>query len=630
MYSNVEMPRLQARKVEPIEYSKDIVLSDPLLSLVTVGLLSIGCQYFAYKIRLPAILPLLIVGIVIGPVFGVLNADDLFGDLLFPVVSLSVAIILFEGSLTLRFNDIAGHGNMVRNLCSIGVLVTWLVAATAAHYSLDLTWQLSFLFGALVTVTGPTVIVPMLRTVRPKTNLANILRWEGIIIDPIGALLAVLVFEFIVASQETAITHTLIAFGKTIGIGSVLGLASGYLLGISIRKELIPHYLLNTAVLTIILGVFAASNYVAHESGLLAVTITGMVLANMKDVDVEDILEFKETLSVLLISGLFILLATRLNLQSVIDVGWGSIIVLAAIMFVARPLAVLASSVGTGLKLNELALLSWIAPRGIVAAAVSALFSLKLEDIGYEGAGIVVPIVFMVIIATVVVQSLTSRTVASLLGVRAPAPTGYLLFGSSKFNRLLACEMINQKLDVTIADTNWDAISEARMAHIPVYFGNPMSDHAARHLDIATFGTVLIMSPYKQLNPLIAYHFEYTLGKDKVWSLTNNEQSARPSHQVSEQYAKKLTLFDEGVTYGYLASAIARGATVKTTRLTEEFTYKQYEQQYGLRATPLIAINSEGKSFTFVNGNSLEPKANWRVISLIEPEHALAENEALG
>ena len=364
-------------------------MSDPLLSLVAVGLLSITCQYLAYKVRLPAILPLLIVGILVGPVFGVLNADDLFGDLLFPVVSLSVAIILFEGSLTLKFSDIAGHGNMVRNLCSVGVVVTWLVAATAAHYSLDLTWQLSFLFGAIVTVTGPTVIVPMLRTVRPKTNLANILRWEGIVIDPIGALLAVLVFEFIVASQETAITHTLIAFGKTIGIGSVLGLASGYLLGLSIRKDWIPHYLLNTAVLTVILGVFAASNYVAHESGLLAVTISGMVLANMKDVDVEDILEFKETLSVLLISGLFILLATRLNLQSVVDVGWGSIVVLAAIMFVARPLSVLASSVGTGLKLNELALLSWIAPRGIVAAAVSALFSLKLEEIGYEGAGTV-------------------------------------------------------------------------------------------------------------------------------------------------------------------------------------------------------------------------------------------------
>jgi len=571
-------------------------------------------------VRLPAILPLLIVGILVGPVWGVLDADALFGNLLFPVVSLSVAIILFEGSLTLKFRDIAGHGNMVRNLCSIGVVVTWGIAAVAAHYSLNISWQLAFLFGAIVTVTGPTVIVPMLRTVRPKTNLANILRWEGIVIDPIGALLAVLVFEFIVASQGNAISHTFIMFGKTIGIGVVLGLGSGYLLGLSIRKDWIPHYLLNTAVLTIILGVFAASNYVAHESGLLAVTITGMVLANMKNVDVEDILEFKETLSVLLISGLFILLATRLNLQSVIDVGWGAIIILIAIMFVARPLAVIASSIGTGLKWNELALLSWIAPRGIVAAAVSALFSLKLEEIGYEGAGIIVPMVFLVIIATVVVQSLTSRSVASLLKVRAPAPTGYLIFGGSKFNRLLACEMLNQDIAVTIADTNWDAIREARMMDIPVYFGNPMSDHAARHLDIATFGTVLIMSPYKQLNPLISYHFEYTQGKDKVWSLTSNEQATRPSHQVSEQYAKKLTLFDEGVTYGYLASAVSKGASVKTTRLTDEFSFEDYNDKYNDRATPLLAINKEGKSYTFINGNSIEPKSGWRIISLVLPE----------
>lgn len=597
-------------------------MSDPLLSLVAVGLLSISCQYLAYKVRLPAILPLLIVGILVGPVFGVLNADALFGDLLFPVVSLSVAIILFEGALTLKFKDIAGHGNMVRNLCSVGVLVTWLIAAVAAHYSLALSWQLSFLFGAIVTVTGPTVIVPMLRTVRPQSKLANILRWEGIVIDPIGALLAVLVFEFIVASQGEAISHTFIAFGKTIGIGFALGLASGYLLGLSIRNNWIPHYLLNTAVLTIILGVFAASNYVAHESGLLAVTITGMVLANMKNVDVEDILEFKETLSVLLISGLFILLATRLSLQAIADVGWGSLIVLAAIMFIARPLSVAISSIGTGLKLNEIALLSWIAPRGIVAAAVSALFSLKLEEIGYEGAGIIVPIVFLVIIATVVVQSLTSRTVAQWLKVRAPAPRGYLIFGSSKFNRMLASEMIKQELSVTVADTNWDAIREARMMDIPVYFGNPMSDHAARHLDIATFGTVLIMSPYKQLNPPIAYHFENTMGKEQVWVLTNNEQSTRPSHQVSSQYAKKLTLFDEGVTYGYLASAVARNATIKTTRLSEEFSFKQYNEKYGDRATPLLAIDDEGKSQTFLNGNTIHPKAGWRLISLILPEEA--------
>lgn len=595
-------------------------MSDPLLSLVAVGLLSITCQFLAYRIKLPAILPLLVVGIVVGPVFHVIDADALFGDLLFPVVSLSVAIILFEGSLTLKFSDIAGHGNMVRNLCSIGVLVTWVVASFAAHYSLDLSWQLSALFGAIVTVTGPTVIVPMLRTVRPKSNLSNILRWEGIVIDPIGALLAVLVFEFIVASREQAISHTFIAFGKTIGIGTLLGLGCGYLLAISLRNAWIPQYLRNTAVLTIILGVFAASNAVAHESGLLAVTITGMVLANMKGVEVEDILEFKETLSVLLISGLFILLATRLNLQSIADVGWGALWVLIAIMFIARPISVIASSVGTGLKWREIALLSWIAPRGIVAAAVSALFSLKLEEIGYEGAAIIVPMVFLVIIATVVVQSLSAKSVAKLLGVRAPSPNGFLLFGGSKFSRMLAKEMKNQGISVCVADTNWDAIREARMMELPTYFGNPMSDHAARTMELSLFGTVLILSPYKQLNPMVTYHFQDTLGKDKVWGLTNNEQSTRPSHQVSEQYARKLTLFDEGVTYAFLASAVARGASIKTTRLTEEFDMEDYESTYGSRATPLIAIDENKRTHTILNGGKLAPKAGWKLISLIIPE----------
>jgi len=595
-------------------------LSESLISLVSVGLLSIACQFLAFKIRLPAILPLLLVGILVGPGLNLLNADDLFGDLLFPVVSLSVAIILFEGALTLRFKDIRGHSNMVRNLCSVGVLVTWIVSTLAAHYALSLTWQLSFLFGAIVTVTGPTVIIPMIRTVRPQSNVSNILRWEGIIIDPIGALLAVLVFEYIVASQAEAITHTLVAFGKTVGIGIVLGLLGGYSLGYCLRKKWIPHYLQNTAVLTIVLGAFAASNYVAHESGLLTVTIMGMVLANMKNVEVDDILEFKETLSVLLISGLFILLATRLEFEAIANVGSGIVLVLLAVMFIARPLSVVISAIGTKLNWREIALISWIAPRGIVAAAVSALFSLKLEQIGYEGAGVIVPIVFLVIITTVVVQSLTAKPVASMLKMRAPPPNGFLIFGGSKFSRLMAKEMIAQDIPVTVADTNWDAVREARMSEIPAYFGNPASDHAARHMDMDRLGRVLVMSPYKQLNPVIAYHFEYTIGKDKVWGLTTNEQTARPSHQVGERYAKRTTLFDEGVTYGYLASAVSHGAVVKTTRITEEFTYEDYLEQYGDRVIPLIAIDAEHKSHVILLGQDLEVAPDWRLISLIRSE----------
>jgi NhaP-type Na+/H+ or K+/H+ antiporter len=424
-------------------------MMDPMALLVAVGLLSIACQYLAYKVKLPAILPLLICGILLGPTFGLLNPDALFGDLFFPLVSLSVAIILFEGALTLKFEDLAGHGSMVRNLCTVGAAVTWAVATPVAHYALGMSWQMAFLFGAIVTVTGPTVIVPMLRSVRPSAKVANILRWEGIVIDPVGALLAVLVYEYVIAAQD-AWTHTLMTFGLVLVVGLGLGAIMGYFLGMVVRKNWVPHYLQNTAVLTLMLGAFAISNAIAHESGLLTVTVMGMWLANMKDVDVDDILEFKETLSVLLISALFILLAARLDFGSILQVGWGAILVLFAIIFIARPISVLVSSVGAGLKWRELALLSWIAPRGIVAAAVSALFALKLEELGYAEADLLVPMVFLVIIATVVLQSLTAVHVAKFLNQRAPTPNGLLIFGGSKFARLFALEMMDKNIPVRI------------------------------------------------------------------------------------------------------------------------------------------------------------------------------------
>ena len=490
-------------------------MSDPIILLVAVGLISIVCQFFAYKVKLPAILPLLIAGLVVGPITGIIDPDLLLGDLLFPIVSLSVAIILFEGSLTLKLGDLSGHGSMVRNMCTVGALVTWVIVSPIAHFALGMSWQMAFLFGAIVTVTGPTVIVPMLRTVRPNSKIANILRWEGIIIDPVGALLAVLVFEYIVSTQD-ALSHTLYAFALTVSVGIGFGALFGYLMGLLLRNNIIPHYLINTAVLTLMLGAFEGSNIIAHESGLLTVTVMGMWLANMKRVEVEDILEFKETLSVLLISGLFILLASRIELASILNLGWGSILVLVGIIFIARPVSVIISSIGTGLKWQEIALLSWIAPRGIVAAAVSALFALKLEALNYAQVDLLVPLVFLVIICTVVLQSLTAVHVTKYLGLRAPAPHGFLMFGGGVFARLFAKELINQDVKVSIADTNWETISNARMEGIPSYFGNPISDHASRTMDLSLYGTVLVMSPYKQLNPLVTYHFEHQLGKGSV------------------------------------------------------------------------------------------------------------------
>ena len=591
-------------------------MSDPIIPLVAVGLISIACQFFAYKIKIPAILPLLVVGIIVGPVTGLINADNLFGDLLFPVVSLAVAIILFEGALTLKFEDLSGHGSMVRNLCTVGVIITWLIVTPVAHFALGMSWEMAFLLGAILTVTGPTVIVPMLRTVRPSSKISNILRWEGIIIDPIGALLAVLVFEYLVATQD-AISHTLYAFGLTLAVGFGIGASIGYLMGQMLRNNWVPHYLINTAILTIMLGAFAGSNLLAHESGLLTVTVMGMFLANMRGVDVDDILEFKETLSVLLISGLFILLASRINIDSIIHVGWGSIVVLIVIMFVARPLSVMASSFGTGLNWRELALLSWIAPRGIVAAAVSALFALKLEALNYAQVDLLVPMVFLVIITTVVIQSLSSVKVAEYLKIRSPAANGFLIFGAGQFNRMFAKELREYDIPVLLTDTNWDALRLARMDNISTYFGNPMSDHASRKIDLTAYRRVLIMSPYKQLNPMLTYHFEYEMGKGTVLGLSNNEQQQRPSHQVAGSYTKNLGLFAEDITYGKLASWVTKGAKIKTTRLSDEFNYDAYQTEYGDRALKLAAIDLQGRVQLFTTSNNLKPKADWRIISLI-------------
>ena len=590
-------------------------------TLALLGIVSLFCQWLGWKLRLPAILPLLVAGLLLGPALGVLDPDELFGDLLFPIISLGVAVILFEGSLTLNFKEIKSHGRMVTSLVTVGAAITWACVTLASHLLVGFSWEIAMLFGALVVVTGPTVIVPMLRSVRPTSKLASILRWEGIVIDPLGALIAVLVFEYIAFSSETG-NHVLTALGLMLSVGFGLGALSGYLVGIVLRKNLLPHYLQNTAVLTIVLAVFVGSNLLQEESGLLTVTVMGIWLANMRGVDIADILEFKETLTVLLISALFILLAARLDSAAVLDLGFGGIGLLLVVMFVARPLSVWVSALGSSLKSADKWFLSWVAPRGIVAAAVSSLFAIKLENLGYAGAEHIVPLVFLVIIGTVVIQSLTAASWAKWLGVSAGSNQGLLIFGASRFSRDLAKVLQGKQFRVVLADTNWDNIRLARMDNIPVYFGNPASEHAETYLDLTGIGRVFIISPYRQLNPLVNFHFQDVYGVNKVFGLNNSEPgSAR--HQMSETYVKQLSLFGEQVSYAKLSSLVARGAVIKTTNITENFTFEHFQQRYGDGALPLLYIKD--KKLHVITGNTgAAIPGDVELVSLISA-HALQE-----
>ena len=597
-----------------------------IIALSTIGIAAIICQWFAWWIKLPAIVFLLLAGIVLGPLTGILNPEALFGDLLFPMVSLSVAIILFEGSLTLKFEEIRDLQKVVRNMLTIGVAITWAAISVGTHFIIGFSWDLSILFGALMVVTGPTVIVPILRTVKPNSTISNILRWEGIVIDPLGAILAVLVFEVILSIQlqgHVSFEHTLMMFGKTLLIGTLVGAVPAYLFGLVLRKHYMPEYLHNVATLTLVFAVFALSNHLSEESGLLAVTVMGMWLANMKNVHVDDILDFKESLSILLISGLFILLAARLDFSQFAALGWPALGLFLFIQLFARPIKVILSTLGSDLSWQEKFMISWIGPRGIVAAAVTALFALKLQENGVENAELLVPLAFTIIIGTVVLQGTTAKFLAQLLGVAEPDDNGFLIIGANPVSRMVAHALNNNDFNTVVADGSWTNIKAARMEGLKSYYGNAISEHADRHLDLVGLGNLLAMAPQTDYNALAGQRYRSEFGSNRVYFLSSEvEKEKQHEDQKSRTTVnhEHQVLFSADTTFSKLASLISQGAKTKQTNISDSFSYKDYQKQYGKRAIPLFAFNEKRQLRFFTDKAELVPGPGWTITSLVQEE----------
>lgn len=587
------------------------------ISVIVFG--SIVCQWMAWKSKLPPILFLLLCGIFLGPITNVLHPGELFGDLLFPGVALAVAIILFEGSLTLKFRELQGIQSAVQYLVTVGAFVHFVVVSVASALILGLSWKIAFVFAAITVVTGPTVIVPLLRTVRPNAKISNVLRWEGIVIDPLGALLVVMVYEFMVSDVNSeAISHSLLVFLRLLAVGGSLGVIGGYLLGVLLRRHWLPEYLHNLATLAWVITIFTLSNTLVYESGLLAVTIMGIWLANMPRVRVEDILNFKENLSILFISALFIVLAARVNLQELIALSWPILVVLLVIQFIARPLGVICSTFNSSLTWRDKALLSWIAPRGIVAAAISALFSIKLEAHGVDNAGMLVPLTFSVIIGTVVWQSFTARPLAQWLGVAEPEPRGFMIIGANAFARKLAKSLQTWNYRVLLVDTNWEYIRAARMEGLETFYGNPISAYADRKLDLVGIGYMLALSPQRDLNVLATWKYRHEFGRENIFSLQALEDvNSSEKHQVSEEQKGQM-LFGEGVTYASLVKMVSGQFQMKVTRITDNFRYADF-LELNPDAVPLLATNDAGNIRFVVRGEDFKIPAGWSLLSFTSP-----------
>lgn len=523
-----------------------------MVELAGIIILGILAQWFAWKFKLPAILPLILIGLLVGPIATLISADGtsyiqpiwdgtrgLFpGENLFYFVSLAIGIILFEGGLTLKRDEVSKVGPAIIKLISIGAGVTFVGAGVATHYLIELNWPLSFLFAALIIVTGPTVISPILRNIPLKKDVSAVLKWEGILIDPIGALAAVLVYEFIIVGGDFGYSkQAVMEFGKILLIGFSFGLSGGYALYFSIKRRWVPHYLLNVVALSVVLMVFIQSDLFAHESGLLAVVVMGMFLGNSNLPNLKELLYFKESLSVLLISILFILLSANIQIDDLrLIYNWQTAALLGVVIFVLRPLSVFLSTMGSTLKFNEKLFISWVGPRGIVAAGIASLFGTRLVVLGVPNAEYITPLVFSVVLVTVLLNATTARFFASLVGVFLKSSNGVLIIGASKLSRLIASYLQKNGRQVVLVDSNQANIIQAQALGLEAFSINIYTDDLTANAELNTIGYLLALTGSAEINQQAISRLSPSFGQTGTFRLMSPEEKQKGVNLDNPQY----------------------------------------------------------------------------------------------
>lgn len=593
-------------------------MEHPLIGLAGIVVIGIAAQWLSWRLRLPAIFLLLLAGFVVGGVTGWIDPDDLLGAALFPIVSLSVAIILFEGGLSLDIAELAKIGHVVRNLASIGALATWTLSAISAHFLLGFDLRMSALLGAILIVTGPTVIIPLLRHIHPTARLGSTIRWEGIVNDPIGAILAVLVFDAIIVGEgQAGVSTAALGVLKALGAGGALGLAGAGLIVLLLKRYWVPDFLQSAVTLAVVMLVFSLSDLVLPESGLLAVTVMGSALASQKVVTVRHIVEFKENLRVLLISALFIILAARLPIRDPAYTDPGSLLFFASLVLIVRPASVALATFGTFLSWRERVFLAFMAPRGIVAAAIASIFSLKLIAMGYPEAEKLAPVVFMVIVGTVALYGLGAGRVARWLGVATPNPQGMLLLGASGWVRAVAQALKAEGVEVTLVDANWKNVVQARQDGLKAKYENILAEYAFDDLELDGVGRFLALTPNDEVNSLATVHASDVFERSNVYQLA--PEGANEGGRLTEMPAhlQGRILFDTAATHAQITKRFAQGATIKRTGLTDEFGFDEFVEHYRGDALPLFVVTETGKVRVLDAQGKVPVKAGQTVISLV-------------
>ncbi|MFT4657630.1 MAG: NhaP-type Na+/H+ or K+/H+ antiporter [Candidatus Aldehydirespiratoraceae bacterium] len=536
------------------------MITDPVSAIAVIVLAATSCQWLAARLRVPSVMPLLAAGVAMSTV---LDPDEIFGDLLFPIVGLGVALLLFEGGTTLHWQNLTTGRDTVIRLVTAGAAITWAVGAAASWWLLDIDGIHALLLGAILIVSGPTVVMPLLRTVRPGEPTNSILRWEGIVIDPIGAGLAIIVLDAII--EDRSVGKVALRVLTTFGSGVLIGVAVGLIVVEALRRRLIEDRLQVSATLAAVVVAYGAANAVRPEAGLVAVTVLGIVLANQRRASAAHIAEFNEHLGATILGALFIVLGARVNIDAITDNLAASAAITALLVVGARPVAVLAATLRSDLGWPDRAFLMTLAPRGVVAAAVASLFAIELEHNGIDP-GPLVPVVFTVVVATVILSSLTAGVAARKLRVARPAPKTVAIIGGGRFAVELAARLSDLDIPSLHVGLDDSDAAEASQRGQLVYQGRLDTEEFLEIVTSTGVGTAVALSGTDYLDAYLITRLANVVGSANVYGLINREVDEQPGTVTPVTAQPALP---EDYPPERLSRLLEHGATVRIRRNPE-------------------------------------------------------------
>lgn len=597
-------------------------MHDFALTIALVGVLGIGAQWLAWKTATPAIALMLLAGVVAGPVLGLINPEESLGHLLEPIISVAVAIILFEGGLNLKLRELQRSDGAVERLVVLGVPIGWALGAIACYYIAGLVWPVAILFAGILVVTGPTVVLPLLRQTHVSSRPRAILKWEAIVNDPIGALCAVVAYEWLRQSQTggTFIDNLLYLVTAAI-VAGLLGYAAARAIAWAFPRGLVPEFLKAPVLLVAVIATFVLAEQIYQETGLLTVTIMGMALANMRLSSARAFMPFKENVTVLLVSGLFVLLAASLNLDILRRFEWRFLAFVVALILLVRPATVLLSLAFSRIPWRERLLVSAVAPRGIVAVAISGLFALRLDEIGYGDGGTLVALSFAVVAGTIVVYGFAIRPLALLLGLTDGEHKGVLIVGSTSWSISLGEFLMARSIPVTIADNSWQRLSAARALGLDTYHGEILAEATEDHVEFDRFQALIAASDNEAYNSLVCSEFAPEIGRDSVYEVGD---SAGDDPRRLPDTLRGRALFTSGVGVEELERRHSQGWKLQTSGASDIVSESNEPAvQDSPDSDPLLILGSNGRLRFFTHASRPTPDKGETVVFYAPPQEVV-------